>query len=75
MEFFAVPLIVALIVLAIWKGRTMRRASDQARLDKAWRIVLSDPNYAHRRRVEEYNREVEAQARKAEAEARRIEGL
>ena len=75
MEFFVVPFIVALIVWAVWKGQTKRVASDQARLDAAWRLVLSDPNYIHRRRVEEYNREVEAKARKAEEEARKVEGL
>ena len=75
MEFFVVPFIIGLVVWAAWKARTKRQASDQARLDEAWRVVLSDPNYAHRRRIEEYNREVEAQARKAEAEARKVEGL
>jgi hypothetical protein len=75
MEFFVVPLIVALIVWAVWKAQTKRQASDEARLDEAWRVVLSDPNYTHRRRIEEYDREVEVQARKAEAEARKIEGL
>jgi hypothetical protein len=74
-ELFVVPLIVAVVGWVAWKMRTKRVASDQARLDAAWRIVLSDPNYEHRRRVEEYNREVEAKARKAEEEARKVEGL
>lgn len=75
MEIIVVPFIAAVIVWAVWKARTKRQTSDQLRLDEAWRVVLSDPNYTHRRRLEEYDREVEAQARKAEAEARKIEGL
>ena len=75
MEFIVILFIVACIVWAVWKVRTRSRASDEARLDEAWRVVLSDPNYTHRRRLEEYNNEVEAQARKAEAQARKVEGL
>ena len=75
MEFVVVPLAVACVIWAIWKVRTKRQASGQARLDAAWRVVLSDPNYKHRRRLEEYNREVEARAREAEAKARKVEGL
>jgi hypothetical protein len=75
MEFVVVPLVIGVIVWVVWKAQTKRHASDEARLDEAWRVVLSDPNYTHRRRLEEYNREVEAEARKAEAEARKIEGL
>ena len=75
MEILVVSVIVAVIVWSVWKTRTKRAASDEARLDEAWRVVLSDPNYQHRRRLEEYNREVEAKARKAEEEARKVEGL
>jgi hypothetical protein len=35
-------------------------------LDRAWRIVLEDPNYPHRRRYEERKRDDEARARKEE---------
>ena len=75
MEILVVLAIVAVIVWAAWKARTKRAASDEARLDHAWRVVLSDPNYQHRRRLEEYNHEVETKARKAEEEARKVEGL
>lgn len=75
MELIVTPFIVAFVVLIVWKIRTKHRSSDQARLDDAWRVVLSDPKYTHRRRYEEYNRKVEAEARKAEAEARKVEGL
>ena len=75
MELIVIPFIAACVVWAVWKVRTKRQTSETARLDEAWRVVLSDPNYAHRRRLEEYNRVVEAEARKAEAEARKAEGL
>ena len=64
-----------MLIAGLEESHTKRVASDLARLDAAWRLVLSDPNYIHRRRVEEYNREVEAKARKAEEEARKVEGL
>jgi len=75
MELLIIPLIVGGIGWAVWKVRTKSRANDMARLDEAWRVVLNDPQYMHRRRYEEYHREVEAQARKAEAQARKAEQL
>jgi hypothetical protein len=75
MELIVVPFIVACIVWFVWKIRTKNHASDNARLDEAWRVVLSDPKYTHRRRSEEYNRKVEAQAREAEEQVRKLEGL
>ncbi len=75
MEFIVIPFFVACIVWFVWKMRTKSHASEKARLDEAWRVVLSDPKYTHRRRSEEYNCKVEAQARKAEEQVRKIEGL
>ena len=75
MELVVIPFIVAYIVWFVWKIRTKASASEKTRLDEAWRVVLSDPKYAHRRRSEEYNRKVEAQAREAEERARQLEGL
>lgn len=75
MELFLIPLIAVCIVWAVWTARAKSRVSDKARLDEAWRTVLSDPKYAHRRRYEEYNHNIKEQERKAEAQARMIEGL
>ena len=75
MEILVVSFVAVVAILVAWRMRTKRRASDKVRLDEAWRLVLNDPNYPHRRRIEEFNREVEAKAREAEAEARRVEGL
>ena len=75
MELIVVPLIVAWIIWAVWRSWTKWQSSDKARLDEAWRVVLSDPKYIHRRRSEEFKREVEAQARMVEERVRKLEGL
>jgi hypothetical protein len=66
MEFIVIIFIIIGIVWMIWNGRATSRAEKAATLDDAWRIVLADPNYMHRRRYEERLREDEAQIRKAE---------
>ena len=67
MEFLIIISVVAGIAWFVWKVRANSRASKAAALDRAWREVLSDPNYAQRRDHEE---------RKREDRARRIaEGL
>jgi len=66
MEFIIIILLVIALIWAVWKMRIKVRASREATLDQAWREVLDDPNYNHRRRYEERKREDEARARKAE---------
>jgi hypothetical protein len=66
MEFIFIIFIFSGIVWILWNVRSSSRASKLAALDEAWRIVLADPNYMHRRRYEERMREDEAQLRKAE---------
>ena len=41
---------------------------DRVELDQAWRLVLEDPNYEHRRRY--YEHLVSSEQRKAEEDAR-----
>ena len=41
---------------------------DRVELDQAWRLVLEDPNYEHRRRY--YEQLVSSEQRKAEEDAR-----
>ena len=55
-------------VWIVWKMRANMRASDEAALDQAWRLVLDDPNYLDRRRNEERKRVVD-EARKHHSEA------
>ncbi len=66
MEIVILLFLVVCIVWISWNARTKIRASKKAALDAAWRVVLNDPNYMHRRRYEERMREDKAQARKAE---------
>lgn len=66
MELVILFFVVACIVWIVWKTRANTRASNDAALHQAWRVVLDDPNYLHRRRYEERKREDEARARKEE---------
>lgn len=68
MNFLIIAAFVGLIIYAVWRWRNNRRKERQMVLDDAWRIVLSDPNYEHRRNYEE-------RLRKDESEIRRVEGL
>jgi len=66
MEIAVIFLLFACVVWLAFKLRAERSADKKAALDEAWRIVMSDPNYIHRRRYEERRRADEAEARKAE---------
>ena len=66
MELGILILVVACIIWIVWKLRASSRASNDAALAQAWRLVLNDPNYLHRRRYEERKRDDDARARKEE---------
>jgi hypothetical protein len=53
MEYIIVFSVIGGITFMIWKARANSRAAQAAALDRAWRVVLSDPNYPHRRDHEE----------------------
>jgi len=53
MEIVIIFSIIAGIIWIIWKVRANSRAAKAAALDRAWREVLSDPNYLQRRDHEE----------------------
>jgi hypothetical protein len=63
MEIIIIFSMIVGIVWIIWKLRSNSQAVKAAALDRAWREVLSDPNYPHRRDHEE---------RKLKDRARRI---
>ena len=53
MELIIIFSVIGGIILIVWKVRANSRAAKAAALDRAWREVLSDPNYLHRRDHEE----------------------
>ncbi len=65
MEIIIIISVIAGITWIIWKAMENSRAAKAAALDRAWREVLSDPNYAQRRDREERKRE-DRERRKAE---------
>ena len=66
MEFIVIFLMLACIVWLVMKLRAEKKETKKAKLNEAWRTVLNDPEYIHRRRYEERVRAEEEQARKPE---------
>jgi len=64
MNFIIILLLIAGVGWIIWRWRV----KDRVELDRAWRLVLEDPNYEHRRRY--YEQLVSSEQRKAEEDAR-----
>ncbi len=75
MEFLIFLLLVALIAFLIIRGRWNERRRHDIELSKAWRMVLDDPHYEHRRRYEEKLRQDDRRLRKEHASLRSKEGL
>ena len=71
MNFIFILFLIAVVGWIIWRWRV----KDRVELDQAWRLVLEDPNYEHRRRY--YEQLVSSEQRKAEEDARirKKEGL
>ena len=71
MNLIVILLLMAVVGWIIWRWR----AKDRMELDRAWRLVLEDPNYEHRRRY--YEQLVHSEQRRVEEDARikKEEGL
>jgi len=71
MNLIVILLLMAVVGWIIWRWRV----KDKMDLDRAWRLVLEDPNYEHRRRY--YEHLVHSEQRRAEEDARikKEEGL
>ena len=71
MNLIFILFLIAVVGWIIWRWRV----KDRAELDRAWRLVLEDPNYEHRRRY--YEHLVHSEQRRAEEDARikKEEGL
>ncbi len=75
MELLAIFLLVALIAFLIIRDRRKERRRHDMALSEAWRVVLDDPHYVHRRRYEDKLREDDLRLRKEYDLLRRKEGL
>ncbi len=75
MELVIIILLVALIAFLMIRGRRKEKRRHDIALSEAWRIVLDDPHYGHRRRYEEKLREDDLRLRKEHALLRSKEGL
>ena len=64
MNFIIILLLISGVGWIIWRWRV----KDRVELDRAWRLVLEDPNYERRRRY--YDHVVSSEQRKAEEDAR-----
>ena len=64
MNFIIILLLISGVGWIIWR----LWVKDRVELDRAWRLVLEDPNYEHRRRY--YEQLVSSEQRKAEEDAR-----
>ncbi len=75
MELVIIFLLVALTALLMIRSRRKEKRRHDIALSEAWRIVLDDPHYVHRRRYEEKLREDDLRLRKEHASLRSKEGL
>ncbi len=75
MELVIIFLLVALTALLMIRSRRKEKRRHDIALSEAWRIVLDDPHYVHRRRYEEKLREDDLKLRKEHASLRSKEGL
>jgi hypothetical protein len=64
LEIVIIFCVVVSIVWIVWKLRAHDQALEKATLDQAWRVVLDDPHYEHRRQYEERKHEDEARLRR-----------
>jgi ABC-type nickel/cobalt efflux system permease component RcnA len=62
-ELIVLIVLATAIVWIIWKVLAYERALDSTTLDQAWKIVIADPHYKHRREYEEHKHEMERQLR------------
>ena len=62
MNFIFLLILIAGVGWIIWRWRV----KDKMDLERAWRVVLEDPNYEHRRRYYEHLVDSEKRIRKEE---------
>ena len=75
MEIALFFLLVALIAFLMVRAHRAEKHRHEMVLSEAWRVVLDDPHYEHRRRYEEKLREDDLRLTKEHALLRKKEGL
>ncbi len=75
MEILVILLLILLVAFFIVRARSMEKQRHEMALNEAWRVVLEDPHYEHRRRYEEKLREDDLRLKKEHALLRKKEGL
>ena len=75
MEIIVIFLLVALITFLMVRAQRTEKHRHEMVLSEAWRVVLDDPHYEHRRRYEEKLREDDLRLKKEHALLRKKEGL
>jgi len=74
-EIMVIFLLVALIAFLMVRAHRAEKYRHEIMLSEAWRVVLDDPHYEHRRRYEEKLREDDLRLKKEHALLRKKEGL
>jgi len=74
-EVIIIFLLVALIASLMARAHRAEKHRHEMVLSEAWRVVLDDPHYVHRRRYEEKLREDDLRLKKEHATLRKKEGL
>ena len=75
MEIMVIFLLVALIAFLMVRAHRAEKHRHEIMLSEAWRVVLDDPHYEHRRRYEEKLREDDLRLKKEHTLLRKKEGL
>ena len=75
MEIMVIFLLVALIAFLMVRAHRAEKYRHEIMLSEAWRVVLDDPHYEHRRRYEEKLREDDLRLKKEHTLLRKKEGL
>lgn len=75
MEIVVILLLILLIAFLVVRAHRGAKRRQEMVLSDAWRVVLDDPHYEHRRRYEEKLREDDLRLKKEHALLRMKEGL
>ncbi len=67
MEILIILLLIVLIVFFMVRARGVEKRRHEMALSEAWRLVLDDPHYEHRRRYEEKLRQDDLRLKKEHA--------